>query len=34
VGEPGLLVAFRSDTVHEVLPVTHGERFTVVSWFN
>lgn len=34
LGEPGLLVAFRSDTVHEVTPVTSGERFTVVSWFN
>lgn len=34
LGEPGLLVAFRSDTVHEVTPVTRGERFTVVSWFN
>ena len=34
MGEPGLLVAFRSDTVHEVTPVTRGERFTVVSWFN
>ena len=33
-GEPGLLVAFRSDTLHEVTPVTRGERFTVVSWFN
>jgi SM-20-related protein len=33
-GEPGLLVAFRSDTVHEVAPVTRGERFTIVSWFN
>jgi SM-20-related protein len=33
-GEPGLLVVFRSDTVHEVAPVTRGERFTVVSWFN
>ena len=29
----GLLVAFRSDLKHEVRPVTHGERFTVVSWF-
>lgn len=29
----GLLVGFRSDWMHEVLPVTHGERFTVVSWF-
>ena len=33
-GEAGLLVAFRSDTFHEVTPVTRGERFTVVSWFN
>jgi predicted 2-oxoglutarate/Fe(II)-dependent dioxygenase YbiX len=33
-GEAGLLVAFRSDTVHEVTPVTGGERLTVVSWFH
>jgi predicted 2-oxoglutarate/Fe(II)-dependent dioxygenase YbiX len=32
-GESGTLVAFRSDTAHEVTPVTHGERFTVVNWF-
>lgn len=31
--EPGLLIAFRSDVVHEVTPVTHGERYTVVTWF-
>jgi predicted 2-oxoglutarate/Fe(II)-dependent dioxygenase YbiX len=31
--EPGLLVAFRSDTVHEVRPVTSGRRYTIVSWF-
>jgi SM-20-related protein len=31
--EPGMLVAFRSDIVHEVLPVTFGRRFTVVTWF-
>jgi predicted 2-oxoglutarate/Fe(II)-dependent dioxygenase YbiX len=31
--ETGLLVAFRSDVVHEVQPVTFGERFSVVSWF-
>ncbi|EHK54096.1 2OG-Fe(II) oxygenase [Allomesorhizobium alhagi] len=30
---PGSLVAFRSETTHEVTPVTHGERFTVVSWY-
>ena len=32
-GETGLLVAFTADTFHEVLPVTGGERFTIVSWF-
>lgn len=30
---PGTLVAFRSETTHEVTPVTHGERYTVVTWF-
>jgi SM-20-related protein len=30
---PGTLVAFRAETTHEVIPVTHGERFTVVTWF-
>ncbi len=33
MGETGLLVAFRADTFHEVLPVTSGERFTIISWF-
>ena len=32
-GETGLLVAFTSDTFHEVLPVTSGERFTIITWF-
>lgn len=32
-GEEGLLVAFRSDVIHEVRPVMHGERFTVVTWY-
>jgi SM-20-related protein len=32
-GEPGLLVAFPSEQVHEVAPVTWGERFTVVTWY-
>ncbi len=32
-GEAGLLIAFRSDIFHEVKPVTHGERYTVVTWF-
>jgi SM-20-related protein len=31
--KPGLLIAFPSDKVHEVTPVTHGLRFTVVTWF-
>ena len=33
-GAAGLLVAFDSEFLHEVTPVAHGERFTVVSWFN
>jgi len=32
-GETGLLVAFTSDTFHEVLPVASGERFTIITWF-
>jgi len=32
-GETGLLVAFTAETMHEVAPVTNGERFTVISWF-
>jgi len=31
--ETGLLVAFRSDVMHEVNAVTRGERYTLVSWF-
>jgi SM-20-related protein len=30
---PGTLVAFRAETTHEVTPVTHGERFTIATWF-
>jgi SM-20-related protein len=30
---PGTLVCFRAETTHEVTPVTHGERFTIVSWY-
>jgi Uncharacterized iron-regulated protein len=33
VGEAGTLVAFRSETTHEVTPVTHGERYAIVSWY-
>ena len=31
--EPGLLIAFRSETVHGVTPVTRGERYSVASWY-
>lgn len=33
LGQTGLLVAFLADTYHEVLPVTSGDRFTIISWF-
>jgi predicted 2-oxoglutarate/Fe(II)-dependent dioxygenase YbiX len=32
-GAAGTLVAFRSETTHEVTPVTHGDRYTVVTWY-
>jgi SM-20-related protein len=32
-GEAGTLVLFRAETTHEVEPVTHGERFTIASWY-
>jgi 2-oxoglutarate-Fe(II)-dependent oxygenase superfamily protein len=32
--EPGTVVAFSSEMRHGVLPVSHGERFTVVTWFH
>jgi SM-20-related protein len=31
--EAGTLVAFRAETTHEVELVTHGERFTIASWY-
>jgi predicted 2-oxoglutarate/Fe(II)-dependent dioxygenase YbiX len=31
--EPGTLIAFRSETTHEVTPVTYGERYSIVSWY-
>jgi SM-20-related protein len=30
---PGMLVAFRPNTLHEVKPVTSGQRLTVAAWF-
>lgn len=32
-GEPGSLIAFPSETTHEVIPVTHGERYSIASWY-
>lgn len=29
----GLLVAFRTDVVHEVCPVLSGQRFSIATWF-
>jgi len=33
VGEQGLLIAFRSNVLHEVTVVTQGERYSIVSLF-
>lgn len=30
---PGTLVAYPSETTHEVTPITDGERLTIVSWY-
>ena len=32
-GEAGTLVAFRSEITHEVIPVTRGERYSIVCWY-
>ena len=29
----GTLVAFPSDLTHEVIPVTHGTRYSIATWF-
>lgn len=31
--EEGMFVAFRSDCIHEVTPVTSGRRYCIVTWF-
>jgi predicted 2-oxoglutarate/Fe(II)-dependent dioxygenase YbiX len=31
--EEGLLVAFRADVPHSVTAVTHGDRYTIASWY-
>ena len=33
VGEEGMLAAFPPNLLHEVKPVTYGERYTITSWF-
>jgi SM-20-related protein len=30
---PGTLVAFAAETTHEVTPIAHGERLSIVSWY-
>jgi predicted 2-oxoglutarate/Fe(II)-dependent dioxygenase YbiX len=32
-GEQGLLIAFSSSLLHSVAAVTHGERYTIATWF-
>jgi SM-20-related protein len=32
-GQAGTLVAFPSETTHEVTPVLWGERYSIVSWY-
>lgn len=34
IAEPGLLVAFRSETIHSVSKITRGVRFSVAGWFS
>jgi SM-20-related protein len=31
--EEGMCVAFRSDWIHEVRPITSGRRYSIVTWF-
>lgn len=33
-GAPGALLAFRSETTHEVTMVSGGERYTIVTWLH
>jgi SM-20-related protein len=32
-GQEGLMVAFRSEILHEVRLITRGDRFSIVTWF-
>jgi predicted 2-oxoglutarate/Fe(II)-dependent dioxygenase YbiX len=31
--EEGMCIAFRSDWMHEVQPITSGRRYSIVTWF-
>jgi SM-20-related protein len=31
--EEGLLIAFRAEVPHSIAPVTHGDRYTIASWY-
>jgi SM-20-related protein len=33
VGDPGSLIAFSPEIYHQVGTISHGERYTIVSWF-
>lgn len=33
IGECGMMIAFEPNIIHEVTPVTQGERFVIVNWF-
>jgi SM-20-related protein len=33
IGKKGMLLAFRSNILHEVTAVKNGERYSIVSWF-
>jgi len=33
IAAEGLLIAFPSSLLHEVAPVSHGERYTIASWY-
>jgi SM-20-related protein len=32
-GEAGMLVAFRAETTHEIVPITHGQRYAIACWY-
>jgi predicted 2-oxoglutarate/Fe(II)-dependent dioxygenase YbiX len=31
--EEGMFVAFRSDCIHEVQPITRGRRYSIMVWY-